>query len=74
MRQQQVPDRLTPYIAKLAKVVRLREVRALKSFTRIYEPATIDDPGRATFCDLSRTPLNWLPAVEVRGEGSFHRS
>ncbi|MCY4428212.1 MAG: DUF1998 domain-containing protein [Halieaceae bacterium] len=69
--QQQVPDKLIPYIAKLAKVVRLREVRALKSFTRIYEPATTDDPGRAKLCDLSLTPLNWLPAVEVRGEGVF---
>lgn len=71
VRQQQVPDRLAPYIDKLAKVVRLREVRALKSFSRIYEPATVDDPGRATLCDLSRTPLNWLPAMEVRGEGIF---
>ncbi len=71
VRQQQVPDRLAPYIDKLAKVVRLREVRALKSFSRIYEPATVDDPGRATLSDLSRTPLSWLPAVGVRGEGIF---
>ena len=71
VRQQAVPDSLAPYIAKLAKVVRLREVRALKSFSRIYEPATVDDPGRATLNDLSLTPVNWLPAVEVRGEGIF---
>ena len=71
VRQQRVPDRLAPYIAKLAKVVRLREVRALKSFSRIYEPASVDDPGQATLCDLSLTPLNWLPAVEVKGEGIF---
>ena len=71
VRQQAVPDSLAPYIAKLTKVVRLREVRALKSFSRIYEPATVDDPGRATLNDLSLTPVNWLPAVEVRGEGIF---
>lgn len=71
LRQQSVPERLSPYISKLAKVVRLREVRALKSFSRIYEPTSVDDPGRATLNDLSLNPVNWLPAVEVRGEGIF---
>lgn len=71
VRQQSVPRELAPYIAKLAKVVRLREVRALKSFSRIYEPATADDPGRATFGALSTCSTSWLPAVEVRGEGIF---
>ncbi len=69
--QQRMPDRLKPYFTKLAKVVRLREVRALKSFSRIYEPASDEDPGQANLCGLSSTSLNWLPAVEVRGEGIF---
>ena len=71
VRQQSIPTELTNYVGKLAKVVRLREVRALKSFTRIYAPASASDPGRAKFCDLSAGPLSWLPAVEVRGEGVF---
>ena len=71
VRQLRVPEALSRYIDKLAKVVRLREVRALKSFTRIYEPATPDDPGRATLGALSTRPMKWLPAVEVRGEGIF---
>ena len=71
VRQQSIPDRLKPYIAVLAKVVRLREVRALKSFSRIYEPASVDEPGKATMCELSGGPISWLPAVEVRGEGIF---
>ena len=66
-----MPKPLSPYLDKLAKVVRLREVRALKSFSRIYEPASPDEPGRATFGALSSGPMQWLPAVEVRGEGIF---
>ena len=71
VRQQEVPEFLAPYVEKLAKVVRLREVRALKSFSRIYEPASVEDPGRATLGALSSGPMEWLPAVEVRGEGVF---
>ena len=71
VRQQPIPECFTPYLDKLAKVVRLREVRALKAFSRIYEPASPDDPGRATLRYLSEKPMRWLPAVEVRGEGIF---
>lgn len=71
VRQQHVPCQLKPYIDQLAKVVRLREVRALKSFTRIYEPESAFSSGKAKLCELSNTTLPWLPAVEVRGEGVF---
>jgi hypothetical protein len=52
-------------------VERLREVRALVGFTRVespYDEAEID-PER--LAPLSRTPTNWAPAAEVRGEGIF---
>lgn len=71
VRQQAVPESLAPYIEKLARVVRLREVRALKSFSRIYEPASPEEPGRATLGALSSRSMEWLPAIEVRGEGIF---
>ena len=71
VRQQQIPSVLAPFLDKLAKVVRLREVRALKSFSRIHQPASPDDPGGAILQALSRDPMDWLPAVEVRGEGIF---
>ena len=71
VRQQEVPESLAPYVDKLARVVRLKEVRALKSFSRIYEPASAEDAGRATLGALSREPMEWLPGVEVRGEGIF---
>ncbi|MBI4589939.1 MAG: DUF1998 domain-containing protein, partial [Candidatus Rokubacteria bacterium] len=55
---------------------RLREVRTLIGFTRILSPGDFGDdsyvaPDRRA--PLSRTPPEWLPAGEVRGEGIFLR-
>ncbi|MEV7685868.1 DUF1998 domain-containing protein [Streptomyces bungoensis] len=51
-------------------VKKLREVRALKAFTRLADPdSTIDSKEMP----LSDSPLRWLPAMEVRGEGVFLR-
>ena len=71
IRQEIVPDRLAPFISHIGRVSRLREVRALIDFTRIYRPLSPSDPGRGSFGGLSRGELSWLPAVEVRGEGIF---
>ncbi|MFD3623666.1 DrmB family protein [Streptomyces sp. NPDC058698] len=51
-------------------VKKLREVRALKAFTRLTDAdSTIDSKEMP----LSDKPLRWLPAMEVRGEGVFLR-
>lgn len=51
---------------------RLREVRALESFTRLLPPSPADAAvGRRA--ELTRTPVDWLPAIEVLGEGIFLR-
>lgn len=63
-----VPDVLAPWIGRLVRAVRLREVRAMKGFTRIQPPG---DPDAGAIAPLSRTRLDWLPAIEVRGEGIF---
>ena len=63
-----VPGVLAPWLSHVVKVVRLREVRALRGFTRITPPGDPDSPEVAK---LSATPLKWLPAIEVRGEGLF---
>lgn len=69
IRPQNVPDEIRPWISRLVKVVRLREVRALTGFTRINPPAL---PGGPNVAALSiGTIRDWLPAVEVRGEGIF---
>ncbi|MFD7066828.1 DrmB family protein [Streptomyces sp. NPDC059913] len=51
-------------------VKKLREVRALKAFTRLADPDSTTEADEAA---LSTAPLNWLPAMEVRGEGVFLR-
>jgi hypothetical protein len=66
-----VDEAETPALEELARLVdrivlasRLREVRALHGFTR-YDP-----DGELVRPDLGRG-LDWLPAVEVYGEGVF---
>ncbi|GAA4996913.1 hypothetical protein GCM10023335_07140 [Streptomyces siamensis] len=49
-------------------VKKLREVRALKAFTRLVDAESTTD---AKEMPLSERPLRWLPAMEVRGEGVF---
>ncbi|ALC22975.1 DrmB family protein [Streptomyces pristinaespiralis] len=51
-------------------VKKLREVRALKAFTRLADPDSTTEVNEAT---LSSSALSWLPAMEVRGEGVFLR-
>jgi hypothetical protein len=52
-------------------VKRLREVRALQSFTRLM-PWTQGDPENRR-ASLFRANPGWLPAIEVSGEGVFLR-
>jgi hypothetical protein len=67
IRPQTLPPALKPWFSRLVKVTRLREVRAMTGFTRIQPP----DDTQESHSPLSSTPLDWLPAVEVRGEGVF---
>ena len=63
-----VPDPLRSYFSNIVRVVRLREVKALKGFSRINPPGDENDQNMA---HLSVQKTNWLPAIEVRGEGIF---
>lgn len=64
-------DLLSPYgVTGPMLVKRLREVRALKSFSRVDTPETRTDVHEAA---LSLSPMDWLPAMEVQGEGVFLR-
>ncbi|BCO29955.1 hypothetical protein TspCOW1_00580 [Thiohalobacter sp. COW1] len=66
-RGETVPAELGSLVAKVVRVVRLREVRALRGFTRINPP----DGEDSNVAPISRGNLDWLPAIEVRGEGVF---
>ena len=73
-----VPEFLSGYIAKIKLVKKLREVMVLQGFRRIL-PTSITDPdekvkqgvSNAEFSPISREPKNWLPAIELFGEGIF---
>ena len=68
------PSGFSQFFDDTGLLERLREVRALLSFTRIeskgdFADAAFVDDGRGT--PLSRSSPTWLPASEVKGEGLF---
>jgi hypothetical protein len=66
----EVPERLKGFLSGVVLVERLREVRALRGFSRVSPP----DPGKSSQVDIapiSRQKMNWLPGIEIRGEGIY---
>ncbi len=66
IRQEKVPNNVKTWISKIVRAVRLREVRAISGFTRIHPPDESE-----TIAPISIQQQQWLPAIEVRGEGIF---
>lgn len=73
-----VPEFLDDYVEDVILAKRLREVMALRGFRRITpeQPSPDDDRFKgyhlAGDCvPLSDVELNWLPAIEMLGEGLF---
>lgn len=58
---------LLRFVDEVREVSRLREVSALISFSRLIPTG----PGSADAAKLSQAATDWLPAVEVFGEGIF---
>lgn len=79
IRQQKISEKLSKYVSKLVKVVRLREVRALVNFSRIEQPINATThkliPGskdkRYQFGKMFKNDPKWRPAIENKGEGIF---
>jgi hypothetical protein len=68
------PGSYAHVIKQVVLAERLREVRAMLGFTRIDSLGELNDPALEEMTEpapLSRRPLPWLPAAEVRGEGIF---
>lgn len=73
-----VPEFLEDYIEDIVLAKRLREVLALRGFRRITpeQPNADDDRFKGYHLSgdcvpLSDVELNWLPAIEMLGEGLF---
>jgi hypothetical protein len=64
----EIVDFAQEYLEVVTRVARLREVRVLKGFTRINPPSEDDSQP---ISPLSVGELDWLPAIEIRGEGIF---
>ena len=70
----EVPEKLEDVITSVIQVRKLLEVRALTGFTRLESKGGPFGGGGedVEIAPISRNPnLDWLPAVEVRGEGLF---
>jgi hypothetical protein len=65
------PWELESYLRRVVLAERLREVRATKGFTRIHPPSGPFRKSSQESCPLSVKALDWLPAIELRGEGVF---
>ncbi|WP_336098076.1 DrmB family protein [Roseovarius sp. CH_XMU1461] len=64
---QKVPETLRGLVSFISSVERLREVRALTGFTRLKASVA----GEPEPLPLSKSPKDWLPGIEVNGEGIF---
>ena len=62
------PPELSSWLYSVTRATRLREVRALRGFTRVFPPAAGDEERIAM---ISVNQPSWFPAVENRGEGIF---
>lgn len=62
------PPELAGWLGIVVRATRLREVRALRGFTRVFPPTPGEDDRISR---IAAGPTNWLPAVENRGEGVF---
>lgn len=66
-----VPSGLDGLLRRVVLARKLLEVRALVGFTRIDAPPAGEAGIPSGIAPIFRVRPNWLPAVEVRGEGIF---
>jgi len=73
---EEIQGSLGQFVTHVSSVRRLREVRATCGFSRVIsKPVSIESIPTAIearqIASLSTGPYEWLPAMEVRGEGIF---
>lgn len=68
---EEVPSSLKPYFKRIVKAHRLKEILVLLGFMRNDSPEPdVNEPKEIVWLE-SDSNGNWLPAVEVHGEGIF---
>lgn len=67
----ETPSELQDLISSVMLVEKLREVRVLMGFTRVDSPDPASRLQGMAYAPLSKTRLDWRPAIEVRGEGIY---
>ena len=70
IQKEAVDSSISEYVSRIVLAHRLREIRALRGFTRIDYPDPYDD-SEVPYSYLSSEKVDWLPAVEILGEGIF---
>lgn len=74
LREVAVPQGYDGLFERVVLAESLREVRSLVGFTRIESPGDLTDPDdlpEETRAPLCRNLPQWLPSIEVHGEGLF---
>jgi hypothetical protein len=71
-----VHDRYSDYFSSVVAASRLREVRALRGFTRIDSVPDLGERTDVSELEIRIAPLGlddvyWLPGIDLRGEGIF---
>lgn len=64
-----IPEFWNDFIGEVTLGMRLREVLALRGFKRINPDYDVDE--KFSFNKLGKKFTNWLPAIELKGEGIF---
>ena len=68
----EVPPDFQNHILRVVRARKLLEVRALLGFTRLEPPGTAaGDGAQPDIAPIYRERTDWLPGIEVRGEGIF---
>lgn len=66
-----LPTYLQQYFSRIIRITRLREVRVLLGFTRVYAPdPEADEQANIVYLNKGKSE-KWLPASEIHGEGIF---
>jgi hypothetical protein len=70
IRAASLPESVSSWFDRVMLVTRLREVRVLESFSRLAPPLRTAADSKPPIYDVRP---NWLPGIEVLGEGVFLR-